>query len=376
MYRFDECKSMTVLHILNELKPSGAETMLLSAAPAWIAESEQHILSTGEVEGAFAAPLREAGYQIHHLPFSKTLGFFRRVGALFMDEDFDVIHLHTERASLWYAITARLLGPTDVRVVRTVHHLFQFDGLFRLRRMFERQFMKRFLGVAFLSNSPSGQRNEKRRFRMSNALAPNWYDSQKFRPPTEGERRSARQTCGFPPDTTIFVSLGGNWGYKNYNLIVRALGTIPKELKVLYVQVGVQGEGSPLETLAKELGVSDRLHCTGVVEDALIYLRASDVYLMPSSEEGFGVAAVEAMASGLPAILSDVEALCDFRININGIRYIEPDVKSIAEAMEELARMPDMSRRELGSQVAQQVETHYGLKVGPFAYMKTWRENG
>jgi hypothetical protein len=44
--------------------------------------------------------------------------------------------------------------------------------------------------------------------------------------------------------------------------------------------------------------------------------------------------------------------------------------------MEELARMPDRSRRELGSQVARQVETHYGLEVGPLAYMKTWRENG
>ena len=81
------------------------------------------------------------------------------------------------------------------------------------------------------------------------------------------------------------------------------------------------------------------------------------------------------MATGLPAILSDVEALCDFRLNINGIRYIEPDVKSIAEAMEELARIPDISRRELGSKIARQVETHYGLNVGPLAYMKTWREN-
>ncbi len=367
---------MKVLHILNELKPSGAETMLLSAAPFWIRESEQHILTTGETEGEFAAPLRDAGYRIHHLPFEKSLGFFKKMGQLMNEGNFDVIHLHTERASLWYAITARLMGPSGVRVVRTVHHLFQFDGLFRLRRMFERQFMKWALGVTFLSNSPSGQRNERKRFHMRNALAPNWYDSQKFRPPTEEERRSARQTCGFAPDTTIFVSLGGNWGYKNYNLIVRALGTIPKELKVLYVQVGVQGEGSPLETLAKELGVADRLHCTGVVEDALVYLRASDVYLMPSSEEGFGVAAVEAMASGLPAILSDVEALCDFRLNITGIRYIEPDVKSISEAMEELARIPDMSRRDLGSKVAKQVETHYGLEVGPVAYMKSWRENG
>lgn len=364
---------MKVLHILNELKPSGAETMLLSAAPAWNAESNQHILSTGEVEGAFAVPLRDAGYKIHHLPFSISLGFFRRVGALLMDEDFDVIHLHTERASLWYAITARLLGPTDVRVVRTVHHLFQFDGLFRLRRMFERQFMRRFLGVAFLSNSPSGIRNERKRFHMANVLAPNWYDSRKFRPPTAGERQQARESCGFPSDTTVFISLGGNWSYKNYDRIVQALAQIPADLKILYVQIGVQGEGAPLETLAQTLGVSGRLHCTGMVDDALAYLHGADVYLMPSSEEGFGVAAVEAMASGLPAVLSDVEALCDFRENVQAICYIQPAVKEIAMAMENLARLPDAARRQMGQQQARDVGAHYGLQVGPVDYLRAWR---
>lgn len=363
---------MKVLHILNELKPSGAETMLLSAAPFWNQASEQHILSTGVIEGDFAIPLREVGYRIHHIPFGKSFGFFKEVGQLLQKENFDVIHLHTERASLWYALTARLMGPSDTRIVRTVHHFFQFDGFFRLQRMLERQFMKWCLHVCFLSNSPSGQRNERKRFCMTNTLAPNWYDSRKFRPPTEAQRRYARETCGFPPDRTIFVSLGGNWGYKNYDRIVRALEKIPQELAVLYVQVGVQGEGSPLETLAKSLGVSHRLKCMGVVEDALLYLHGSDVYVMPSSEEGFGVAAVEAMASGLPAILSDVEALCDFRQNIMGIRYIDPDVDSIAEAMEELAKFPDASRRELGSKIARQVEEHYGLAVGPFAYMKAW----
>ena len=99
-------------------------------------------------------------------------------------------------------------------------------------------------------------------------------------------------------------SLGGNWAYKNYDLIVSALSRIPAALDVIYAQVGLQGEGAPLESLASETGVTHRLQCRGVVAETLPYLHAADAYLMPSSEEGFGVAAVEAMASGLPAILS------------------------------------------------------------------------
>jgi glycosyltransferase involved in cell wall biosynthesis len=364
---------LKVLHILNELKPSGAETMLLSAANVWMPSSEQHILTTGKQEGPFANALRAVGYRIHHRPFAKSPVYFRNLGRFIDDGNYDVLHLHTERASLWYAIAARCCCRRDLRLIRTVHHLFQFEGLFRIRRMFERQIMKRFLGVLFLSNSPSGQRNESHRFHMNNELAPNWYDSCKFRPPTPQERKQARARCGFDKKVTVFVSLGGNWAYKNYDLIVRALARIPEDYPALYVQIGVQGEGRPLETLADSLQVSRSLQCVGILEDPLPYLHAADAYLMPSSEEGFGVAAVEAMACGLPAILSDVPALCDFKERVEGIRYIRPEVEDITEAMIECVKTPDAERRQIGKLQARNVEACYGLGVGPLTYLEAWR---
>jgi glycosyltransferase involved in cell wall biosynthesis len=363
---------MIVLHVLNELQPSGAETMLLSAAGLWCERTEQHILTTGDREGALAPALREAGYIIHHLPFDRSLRFFREFARVVEHSGCDVLHLHTERASQWYAVAARLSCRRSLRIVRTVHHLFRFDGYLRFRRMVGRRFMKRVLRVRFLSNSPSGQRNERKRFRMHNELVPDWYDSKKFVPANDGERREARRRLGFDDETTVFVSLGGNWSYKNYDMIVEALAWIPAEHPLRYVQIGVQGQGDPLETLAKSLGVSDRLSCVGVVVDARPYLHAADAYLMPSSEEGFGVAAVEAMASGLPAILSDVEALCDFRENLDGIRYIDPTPGDIAEAMTDFCTMPVESLHQLGRNLAVDVEKHYGLQVGPLGYLKAW----
>lgn len=365
---------LKILHVLNELKPSGGETMLLSAAPRWIEHSTQHVLSTGACVGSFAEPLEQAGYHVIHLPFSKSLGFFGKFGELLQRESYDVIHLHTERASLWYALAAWIYMRRNVSIVRTVHHLFRFDGLLRLRRKIGRKVMRHVLGVRFLSNSPSGQKNERQRFGMNNEIAPNWYDSSHFQPPTDSVRARARSSLGFDADLAVFVSLGGNWFYKNYDRIVRALALIPTDLRILYVQIGVQGEGEPLETLAKELGVSHRLRCAGVVDDAAPYLHGADAYIMPSSEEGFGVAAVEAMASGLPALLSDRAALCDFERNVNGIFYFKPEVGEIAAAMEKLARIPDSQRRALGARQAADVRQHYGLDMGPECYLRVWNE--
>lgn len=366
--------SLKILHVLNELKPSGGETMLLGAAPQWIGHSTQHILSTGSIVGSFAKPLEQAGFHVIHLPFSKSIGFFREFGELLHRESYDVIHLHTERASLWYALAARIYMRRNVSLVRTVHHLFRFDGLLRLRRKFGRKVMRHVLGVRFLSNSPSGQKNERQRFGMNNEMAPNWYDSNHFQPPNDADRAKARAVLGVDANLVIFVSLGGNWFYKNYDHVVKALALIPENLPILYVQVGVQGEGAPLETLATKLGVSHRLRCAGVVHDAAPYLHGADAYIMPSSEEGFGVAAVEAMASGLPALLSNKPALCDFQQNVNGISYFAPEVEPIAAAMTKMAEIPDIHRRSLGARQAAEVRQHYGLDVGPECYLKVWKE--
>jgi len=364
---------MKVLHIFGELKPSGGEAMMLSAAPSWLRESEMHILSTGEITGGYAEKLDAVGYQIHHIPFQKSIRFFIKIAKFLRKEQFDVVHLHTERASLWFALTSRIaLGYTHF-LVRTVHHIFKFNGWLKYRKKMERFTMRVLLNVTLISNSPSGKRNELKRFGCDNILIPNWYDDNVYSPPTDAKRAQNRGDLDYEESTCVFLSLGGNWYYKNYEMIVEALSLIPVEVKVLYVQVGVQGEGEPLESKAKRLGVTNRLHCTGVVVDPKIYLDAADVYMMPSSEEGFGVAAVEAMACGLPAILSDVEALCDFRENISNIEYIKPNPEEIAKAMVRLAELSNIERRRIGAEISNDTKGSYGLGRGAAGYLKLYK---
>ena len=87
---------MKVLHILNTLRPSGAEVMLRLAAPYWREKGlELSILSTGEIVGPYAAELENAGYEIVHLPFSKTFKFGLSFFQLLNYKNFDVVHIHT-----------------------------------------------------------------------------------------------------------------------------------------------------------------------------------------------------------------------------------------------------------------------------------------
>lgn len=364
---------MKVLHIFAELKPSGGEAMMLSAAPIWLEEAEMHLLSTGDVIGAFADKLSAAGYVIHHIPFKKNFAFFIAVARLLRSEQFDIVHMHTERASIWFSFTARLALGRSIGLIRTVHHIFKFEGWLRSRKLLERFLMRRLLRVSLISNSPSGKRNELTRFQSDNVLIPNWYDDKYYYAATDEQRKRSRAMLNYPRDTCVFLSLGGNWAYKNYSMIVEAMALLPRDVRALYIQVGVQGPGNPLEALARQMGVTDRVRCMGVVDDVKIYLDAADVYVMPSSEEGFGVAAVEAMACALPAILSDVEALCDFRGVIPGISYIKPNPEEIAAAMSRLSKLTESNRRQIGHSNSLEVKKHFGTGVGAVSYLQLYQ---
>ena len=371
-------QAVKLLHVLNELQPSGAETMLECASGYFRqAGVESHILSTGSCPGQFAYNLATAGYIIHHIPFKRywlftSPSFLFRYYRFLGTEGYGVVHVHPERGNFFYAALARVAGARVV--VRTVHHIFPQPWtpagvFFRIVRSIQRQAMQKVLGVKIVSNSRSGLENERKTYFCRNRLIPNWYDSHRFTPRTISDRRQARAILGLADDLFVVVSLGGNWEYKNFPMVVQALGELPRSMSVRYLQVGPQGEGRPLERLARDLAVADRLQCVGTVPNVVQYLHAADVFVMPSSIEGFGCAAVEAMGCGLPVILGHTPALKDFREHCPRIIYINPSPGEIAAAIAQVASMSPEERFGLGLELSRQVALHYGVESGASQYL-------
>jgi glycosyltransferase involved in cell wall biosynthesis len=361
---------MKVLHILNELRYSGAEMMLISAAP-WFVNEEMAatVLSTGDKIGPVADELRKSGYVVEHIPFEKKLRFFVRVRSLIRNGKFDLAHIHCERAYPFYAAAAWPMTPA----IRTVHHLFQFRGALRIRKILERAVCRIVFGVTEINNSISGQSNERKRFySRGGILAENWYDDTRYRRPSLEERNSARNYLKLNKNDFVFISLGSNVDYKNYDLIVRALQLIPPQFPIKYLHVGDEGQGKPLSTLARDLGVETRTIFPGSVKDAVRYLWASDCFVMPSREEGFGIAAVEAMSTGLPVILSRRPALTDFARYMDGILYVAPCVDELTQQMTFAHFRSATDRYATGAQLSAAVSLHFGAKRGALRYLSIY----
>jgi glycosyltransferase involved in cell wall biosynthesis len=131
---------------------------------------------------------------------------------------------------------------------------------------------------------------------------------------------------------------------KGFDLLVRALGGIEDATLVL---VGEGEERPSLETLARSLGVADRIVWVGWSDRPRDYLGAFDVFVLPSRFEGFPLALLEAMLARVPVVATDVGSVSEaVRNGETGVLVPPEDVDALAAAITRLLR-DETVRREL-----------------------------
>jgi len=364
--------TVRVLHILGELRASGAEVMLRVAGPRMAAfNMEAGILSTGQSIGRYAPHLEKAGYIVHHAPFEKRLRHFRTIWRLLKQGEYTVGHIHTERANFWYALLLRLAGVKNV--VRTVHSTFQWSGYLRWKRSLQRKFL-RCLGVRFVSVSQAVAANEQAVFRNRTEVIDNWFDGARVRPPTQEERAASRFKLGIETGELAILSIGNCSPVKNHALIIEALASLPMHVRWRYLHVGEEDGGNSERHLAGRLGVADNVLMLGFLEDILAPLHAADVFVMPSLWEGLPIAAVEALAAGVPCVLADIPAFREIAaVSGQGTWLVPPDPASIARAVLQAASIDTGKRTAMGREASRAISRRYSVDHGMMAYMKLYQ---
>ena len=128
-------------------------------------------------------------------------------------------------------------------------------------------------------------------------------------------REVLRQQLGLHSDRTYMVSVGRLVPRKRLDAILRAVPALPAAYCAIIVGSGPELEG--LKSLADSLGVRDRTIFAGYVNETKKYalLKASDVFVLSSDHEGFGICLQEAMAVGLPIVASSTGGQTDLLVD-------------------------------------------------------------
>ncbi|MDD3213062.1 MAG: glycosyltransferase family 4 protein [Eubacteriales bacterium] len=283
---------------------------------------------------------------------------YRQLKRLIDTEGYSLIHCHTPVGGMLARLSARGARRRGARVVYTAHGFHFFTGApFKNWLLFypAEKYLSRFTDLLVTINTEDYARARRFHARQTALVAGVGVDLSRFSAPVD--RAAVRASLGLSEKDSVVVTVGEHIPRKNHEACLRAVAALPG-VKLLFCGVGELTD--PLKTLAAELGIAENVQFLGFRKDVASILGASDVFLFPSFQEGLPVSLMEAMAAGLPCVVSDVRGNADLIApGEGGYRYAPDDIGGFAEGLNALLCDPAL-REAMGRRNRETVEA-YGL---------------
>jgi len=334
---------LRVLHLITTLEAGGTETLLLTLARAQAALGLSIEVAVLRDPAPLEPAFRAAGFVVHRLGLRRALapGAFFRLTRLLRRGRFDVLHTHLDLADLYGPFAARRAGVPIV--VSSRHNTDEWRTRPSWKRrpflLWERAAHRRVDAALAVSAAvrdflvrEEGLAAE--RFRVVH----NGIDLEAWRAPATRLEARARLALfvGVPAAELQSRALIGFVGrlapQKGADLLLEAAALLPREAWVVIVGDGPEGEA--LRQRAAQPDLAGRVLFAGRREAVPQWLPGFDLLAVPSRWEGFGLAAVEGLAAGVPVVAADVDGLREvIGDNEGGVLVSPGDAGALARAL-------------------------------------------
>ena len=171
-------------------------------------------------------------------------------------------------------------------------------------------------------------------------VIPNGADLELFHPENRQRHRSdVRREFGIARDDFLLLFSGGDWRRKGLDLAIEALAKLNSPKTKLLV-AGHDRAGGDIRNLPCRLGVDQQVHFAGFRPDVHRCYAAGDLFLFPTAYEAFSLSTIEAAASGLPVLMSDVSGAAELVGSGQAGSIIRRQAEHIAEKILEYRDSP------------------------------------
>lgn len=280
----------TILHIIDSLETGGAETVVVGTVTSM--PSFQHIIVTLKPGNDYQNQLQSVpticlNYK-NKLSLPRCIKHLKRI---INQNKVCLIHAHLLTSSF----VARLSKPKSVPLVFSVHNNLSQSAfkLSQLSKWLEKLSYKKTHTALFVSSSVKEDYNHSIGIKGKSLVLYNFVENQFF--------SNVKQTRFGQPLRAVAV--GSLKPQKNYPFLISAFASIEN------CKLDIYGTGDlkiELEALIASLNLNKKVTLKGRNSNLATILPQYDLFIMASTYEGFGIAPLEAMASGLPVFLSDI----------------------------------------------------------------------
>lgn len=352
--------------MINNLQTGGAEVLLSNLLPVmkhqgvdasiYLLQAKESYLEKELVQKGIAvyASGRESVYSPVHLT---------RLARHLHDAHYDLINVHLFPAQLWVAMAVASMRRRPV-LVTTEHSTYN-----RRRkpwfRPLDRWMYGRYQAIACISQAAAEElSNWLPELEGKIAIIPNGIDLERFRKADALDRKDITEDG----DAPLLLFVARFQPQKDHETLLRAMVNVPGAELVL---VGDGPLRKDMEMLCRQLGIDNRVHFLGNRQDVPELIKMADIYVHSSRWEGFGLAALEAMAGGLPVIASRVPGMEDI-VEGTGLLFEPGDHMQLAGLINRLLR--ERSFREKLIQAGRERAVQYGIQKCAGRYIEFYRQ--
>lgn len=292
-----------------------------------------------------------------------TLALASELAEVVETYDLDLIHVHYAVPNSASAYLAREISGAGTKVVTTLHgtdsYLVGKHPSYRRATEFSMQKSDALTAVSeYLRKKTLDEFNISREIEV----IPNFVDPEKFK------------NIEKPSDRKIICHSSNFRPVKRIPDIIRAFRKITKEVNSNLFLIGDGPEREKAEKMADDFGILDKICFFGNVKNVQDILGKADLFLLPSEEESFGLAALEAMSCEVPVIASRTGGLVELISHgQDGYLVEKGDVESLARYAVKVLGNPD-HQRELAENARGKVLEKYASEKAIKKYEELYRK--
>lgn len=354
--------AMRVLQVIDSLPLAGAEVLVKDMAPR---------LRTRGIDCAVAVLCKIGSPLESALEVSGVALLSTKVATLYSPQQvrplaelmqgYDIVHVHLFPAQFW-AVLAANRQRIPIPLITTEHNTWNARRRWWLRP-FDAWMYSHYECIACNSQATAEELHRWCPKTVARTrVVPNGIPLESF------ESAAPAELPAVPQGMLRAVFVGRFEPQKDHLTLLRAVAQVPN------IHLLLVGDGSlrpQLEGQTRSLGIHDRVTFLGKRTDVSSILKASDVYVQSTTSDGFGIAACEAMAAGLPVIATDVPGLAQV---VNGAGVLFPVGDHAALARELLALVSSPERRRQMGQASRERARAFNIEATVDSYLELYRE--
>lgn len=258
---------------------------------------------------------------------------YRQLVKLLENNNYDFIHCHSPIGG---AISRLACEKTNTKCVYTAHGFHFYKGApiqnWLLFYPIEKLLSKYTDVLITINNEDYNRARDKFKMNKIEYIPGVGVDINKFHQ-REFNRDVYRSKLGYKKDDFVILSVGELNENKNHEIIIKAMAKLNNP-RIHYMIAGKGNMENYLLNLSTKLRLSNNVKLLGYRKDIVELNLSADVFAFPSKREGLGLAAIEAMATGIPLITSNIHGINDYSVNgLTGYSCDANDEQQYADAI-------------------------------------------